>query len=287
MGIEKLDYFVCAAKHRNFTKAAKECGVAQSAISQQIASLEMDLNCTLFRRNGRSVELTEQGELLFEDARRIQTLYQQALSKAQAIACRKVDQSLTIGVPSLGSTTTLWNKISQWKKDFPNMEVKLQRYSPEYCRRELDQRLYDAILCCWTPQDDQREYSYVEVGRKPMKVLISTANPLMDKRALSLTEMLAQADKIYMSYDIWNLLQSRKMISAEQKEKIQWFHDSDLLLPMGSINCAVVMTSDLPERLPEDMRPYALSDSVPELREILLYRKQQYNRVMQDICAAF
>ena len=42
MSIEKLDYFVSAARHRNFTRAAQECGVAQSAISQQISSLEKD-----------------------------------------------------------------------------------------------------------------------------------------------------------------------------------------------------------------------------------------------------
>ena len=37
MSIEKLDYFISAATNSSFTKAARECGVAQSAISQQIA----------------------------------------------------------------------------------------------------------------------------------------------------------------------------------------------------------------------------------------------------------
>lgn len=32
MSIEKLDYFISAATNSSFTKAARECGVAQSAI---------------------------------------------------------------------------------------------------------------------------------------------------------------------------------------------------------------------------------------------------------------
>ena len=44
MSIEKLDYFISAATNSSFTKAARECGVAQSAISQQIASLERSCN---------------------------------------------------------------------------------------------------------------------------------------------------------------------------------------------------------------------------------------------------
>lgn len=286
MGIEKLDYFVCAAKYRNFTKAARECGVAQSAISQQIASLENDLNCVLFRRNGRSVELTPQGEILFEDARRIQVLYQQAVQKAQAIACRKEDYSLIIGIPGLGSSAKLCERIAQWKQAFPQIEVKLQRYSPEYSRRELGQQLYDALLCYWTPQDDNKEFAYKELERKPIHVLISEKNLLAGEESLSLEQLLEQADKIYMSYDVWTQLCSLDLISKEKKENIQWFHDSDLLLPMASINQAVVLTADLPNQLPDDLKEYTLSDAPPELKEILLFRRQNSSKALTEICAA-
>ena len=274
MGIEKLDYFVCAARHRNFTKAAKECGVAQSAISQQIASLESELNCQLFRRNGRSVELTDQGEQLFEDAKRLQILYQQAVQRAQATAHQHGEHIITIGVPGLESTTILKEHVSLWKKNHPQLEVKLQRYSPEYCRRELSQQLYDAVLCYWMPQDDEKELSYVELGRCPVKVLLSDKNPLAKEPGLTLEQVLEQANKVYMSYDVWTQLNTMELLSQQAKEKIQYFHDRDLLLPMGSINQAVVMTAAVPAQLPEDMQEYPLLDTPVQLREILLYRRQ-------------
>lgn len=86
MGIDKLDYFVSAATHCNFTKAARDWGVAQSAISQQIASLEDDLDCVLFLRRGRSVILSRQGQCFFEDAKRLQQMYQQAVERARVLA---------------------------------------------------------------------------------------------------------------------------------------------------------------------------------------------------------
>ncbi len=274
MGIEKLDYFVCAARHRNFTKAARECGVAQSAISQQIASLESELNCQLFRRNGRSVELTPQGEQLFEDAKRLQTMYQQAIQRAQAVSNQRGEHLLTVGISGLESTAVLRSCISQWKKAHPQMEVKLQRYSPEYCRRELNQQLYDAILCYWMPQDEEKDFSYVELGRRPVRVLLSSKNPLAKEPDLDLEQVLEQANKLYMSYDVWTQLSAMGLLSQQAQSKIQYFHDTDLLLPMGSINQAVVMTASVPTQLPEDMQEYPLQGTPVELREILLYRKQ-------------
>ncbi len=283
MGIEKLDYFVCAAKYRNFTRAAKECGVAQSAISQQIASLESDLDCKLFKRNGRSVELTPQGEELFESARRIQTMYQQAVQRAKTVAFHREEQHLCIGIPGLESAALLRSYLSKWKQAFPQMEVKLVRYSPEYCRRELDQRLYDAILCCWALQDEGKDYAYKEIGSNPLHIMISQGSPLAKRPGLTFAQLLEEADKLYLSYDILQQLQGQNILPEKDKEKIHCFHDPDLLLPMASINRAVALVAHIPNALPDDMMEYQPSDPAPQLREILLYRRQDRSRLLGDI----
>jgi DNA-binding transcriptional LysR family regulator len=53
--------FYCVAKTLNFTRAAEEIFVTQSALSQRIAKLEEDLETTLFIRDRNSVKLTEAG----------------------------------------------------------------------------------------------------------------------------------------------------------------------------------------------------------------------------------
>ena len=60
--IGALASFVAAARHGSFSRAADDMGLTQSAISRQIAVLEDWLQVTLFKRNGRRVELSSEGD---------------------------------------------------------------------------------------------------------------------------------------------------------------------------------------------------------------------------------
>lgn len=53
--------FEAAARHESYTRAAEELALSQSAVSRQIQTLESQLGISLFRRQGRSVKLTELG----------------------------------------------------------------------------------------------------------------------------------------------------------------------------------------------------------------------------------
>jgi DNA-binding transcriptional LysR family regulator len=55
--------FEAAARHGNFSRAADELALSQSAISHQIQQLEEHVGQPLFRRVGRGVELTVAGEV--------------------------------------------------------------------------------------------------------------------------------------------------------------------------------------------------------------------------------
>jgi DNA-binding transcriptional LysR family regulator len=58
--------FEAAARLSNYSRAADELSVSQSAVSHQIAQLEQHVGQQLFRRKGRGVELTVTGRLLHE-----------------------------------------------------------------------------------------------------------------------------------------------------------------------------------------------------------------------------
>jgi len=74
MELQQLRSFLKIAEYRSFTRAAKECGVSQPALSQQIARLEGELGRPVFERQGRQVCLTEAGELLKRRAEQIVAL---------------------------------------------------------------------------------------------------------------------------------------------------------------------------------------------------------------------
>jgi DNA-binding transcriptional LysR family regulator len=71
MELRHLQYFVAVAEAKSFTKAAKRLGIKQPPLSSQIRKLEKEMGTQLFDRGTRSVELTNTGRLLLEQARAI------------------------------------------------------------------------------------------------------------------------------------------------------------------------------------------------------------------------
>ncbi|WP_095156768.1 LysR substrate-binding domain-containing protein [Pseudomonas sp. Irchel 3E13] len=55
--------FEAAARHESYTRAAVELSLTQSAVSRQVQALEQQLGVVLFRREGRTVKLTEVGRV--------------------------------------------------------------------------------------------------------------------------------------------------------------------------------------------------------------------------------
>lgn len=71
MEIRNLRTFKTVAKERSFTRAAKELGYVQSAVTSHVKVLEADLGVKLFDRLGRRISLTEAGNELLTYTTRI------------------------------------------------------------------------------------------------------------------------------------------------------------------------------------------------------------------------
>ncbi len=71
MDLDQLRYFLGVAERQNFTKAAEEMHISQSALSRSIQRLENELGQPVFERKTRSVALTEAGKLLRSRAQQV------------------------------------------------------------------------------------------------------------------------------------------------------------------------------------------------------------------------
>ncbi|WP_235549430.1 MULTISPECIES: LysR family transcriptional regulator [unclassified Paenibacillus] len=65
----QLEYFIAVCEELHFTRAAEKIGISQPALSQQIRSLEDELNIPLFDRIGKKIAITEAGSILLEQSR--------------------------------------------------------------------------------------------------------------------------------------------------------------------------------------------------------------------------
>src|ERR1700741_2957321 len=78
LDFELLRAFVAVADCGGFHRAAERLNLTQSTVSQQIKRLEVETKRPLFRRTTRSVALTDEGEMLLGDARRLLQLEEAA-----------------------------------------------------------------------------------------------------------------------------------------------------------------------------------------------------------------
>ena len=78
MEFRHLQTFAKVAELQSFTQAAKSLGLTQAAVSQHVAALEKLLQVLLFERSGRKVPLTDSGRRLYDYARRILDLVDEA-----------------------------------------------------------------------------------------------------------------------------------------------------------------------------------------------------------------
>jgi DNA-binding transcriptional LysR family regulator len=124
MNLQHLRSFLVVATKRNYTRAAEELFLTQSAISQQIQQLEKDLGLKLFERTGNKIYLTEAGRILESEAKRI---------LAQVAHAREIMDELNglkRGRIRIGASTTpgiyvLPHILGTFRKAYPDLEASL------------------------------------------------------------------------------------------------------------------------------------------------------------------
>jgi DNA-binding transcriptional LysR family regulator len=100
LNLSEMHVFAVAAETENFSETARRLHLSQPAVSQQIRSLERYLGVQLFRRSGRSVTLTDAGQIMLPRARELLDLAQRIEGTMRSL------EEQVVGHLVVGCTTT-------------------------------------------------------------------------------------------------------------------------------------------------------------------------------------
>lgn len=131
INFELYKFFYHSAHDLNFSKAAATLHVTQSAVSQAIKSLETQLGVALFFRQGRSIRLTFEGEILFKHIEKAYNFIKSAENSIHSI------KSLDEGTIFIGASDTITRhflipKIKMFHAIYPKVKISINnRPSPQ------------------------------------------------------------------------------------------------------------------------------------------------------------
>ena len=124
MNLSQLKAFLAVAQDRSFSRAAEKLYLTQPAVSKQIQALEEALGMRLFDRVGRSILLTQAGNILHDHAHiAFQTLEEARETINQLRGLQR--GHLRISAASTIGTYMLPQPLGELKAQFPGIEISL------------------------------------------------------------------------------------------------------------------------------------------------------------------
>jgi len=187
--IRQLRYFVSAAGHLNFTKAAEECHIVQSAMTQQIAALEGELGVKLFERRYKDMRLTREGEVFYWEAQRLLEGMDRAVEDVQSISAG-YRQLLRLGYHGNLLRADLPQLLTRFQTRYPQVKVTLRQSKLYQGIEALKKETLDALFSVyWPALAEEEELESLILLTSPIKLLVSAKHPLAGRKSVRLEEL--------------------------------------------------------------------------------------------------
>ena len=153
MTITQLKYTLSVAKHGNFTIASQKCFVTQPTLSMQVQKLEEELGVTIFNRSTKPLQITEVGEKILIQARKIveeSSRMNDIVSEEKGI----IGGTLKVGIIPTVSPTLLPLFLSSFIKKNKNVDLKIEEYTTNSIFEKINKGEIDCAIAA-TPLEDE------------------------------------------------------------------------------------------------------------------------------------
>ncbi len=122
--IKQIKYFQAVVRFQNFTKAAEECFISQSAISQQIQALENELGVKLFHRERRKISLTQAGEFFYRKSLILVNDFDRLIAETLKLSTG-FEQEISIGYLKNFGVVELKKTLQEFQLKRPEISINL------------------------------------------------------------------------------------------------------------------------------------------------------------------
>ena len=189
MQIESLKVFCDLAETESFTKAAQINSVTQSAVSQQISSLERLFKSLLIERSKKKFRLTREGQVLYDYSKQIIQTYESLHSKLQDL---KDIISGTIRVATIYSIGLhdLPPYIKKFMKNYPTVNIHVEYRRANQVYEDVYSNVVDLGLVAYPIKDTKLEI--VPLRKEPLVLICHPSHPFAKQKSMRLKQLADQ-----------------------------------------------------------------------------------------------
>ena len=189
MQIESLKVFCDLTETESFTKAAQINGVTQSAVSQQISSLERTFKSLLIERSKKKFRLTREGQVLYDYSKQIIQTHESLHSKLQEL---KDIISGTIRVATIYSIGLhdLPPYVKKFMKNYPTVNVHVEYRRANQVYDDVFSNVVDLGLVAYPQKDTKLEI--VPLRKEPLVLICHPQHPFAKQKSIKLKSLAGQ-----------------------------------------------------------------------------------------------
>ncbi len=189
MQIESLKMFCDLVETESFTKAAQINGVTQSAISQQMSSLERIFKSLLIERSKKQFRLTREGQVFYDYSKQILQSYDSLHSRMQELkdiisGSIRVSTIYSIGLHDLPQY------VSRFMKSYPTVNVNVQYRRANQVYDDVLSNVVDLGLVAYPVKDPKLEITALR--KEPLVLICHPQHPFAKLKSVKLKALAGQ-----------------------------------------------------------------------------------------------
>jgi DNA-binding transcriptional LysR family regulator len=187
--IQSFKVFCDLAETESFTKAAQINSVTQSAVSQQVSSLEKQFKTLLIERSKKKFRLTREGELLYEYGKQVIQTYESLLSRLQEVKDIVTGTIRVATIYSIG-LHDLPPYLKKFLKGFPTVTVHVEYQRSNQVYEDVVGNVVDLGLVAYPVKDSRLEI--IPLREETLVLICHPKHPLAKEKNLKLAHLESQ-----------------------------------------------------------------------------------------------
>jgi len=186
MHIENFKIFSDLVESESFSRAAKLNGITQSAVSQQLRSMERHFNVLIVDRSQKQFRLTQEGKLLYDSSKDILHLYERLDCEMQEMR-KVISGNIKISTIYSVGLHELPKYLKTFMQEFPSVNVHVEYRRSNHVYDDVLHNAVDLGIVAFPLKNRQLEI--IPFKTDQLVVVTSSSHPLAGQSDVSVREL--------------------------------------------------------------------------------------------------